>query len=64
MAGNALLKTLEEQQGIIQRQSRLIAELVEVIESWEQMAGYDAGKLKERAAELWGNGGVTGIEYR
>ena len=41
MAGKALLKVLEEQQEIIQQQSRLIVELVDTIESWEQTAGYD-----------------------
>lgn len=63
MAGNALLKTLEEQQEIIQQQSALIVELVETLEQWEQAVGYDAGELKERAARLWGNGGETGTEY-
>lgn len=63
MAGNALLKTLEEQQKIIQQQSALIVELVEMLEQWEQATGYDAGELKERAARLWGNGGETGTEY-
>lgn len=63
MAGNALLKTLEEQQEIIQQQSALIVELVETLEQWEQAAGYDAGELKERAARLCGNGGETGTEY-
>lgn len=63
MAGNALLKTLEEQQEIIQQQSTLIVELVEMLEQWEQAAGYDARELKERAARLWVNGGETGTEY-
>lgn len=53
MAGNALLKTLEEQQKTIQQQSALIVELVEMLEQWEQTAGYDARELKERAARLW-----------
>lgn len=56
MAGNALLKTLEEQQKTIQQQSALIVELVETLEQWEQTAGYDARELKERAARLWVNG--------
>ena len=47
MAGNALLKTLEEQQKTIQQQSALIVELVEMLEQWEQTAGYDARELKE-----------------
>lgn len=63
MAGNALLKTLEEQQKTIQQQSALIAELVETLEQWEQTAGYDARELKERAARLWVNGGKTETEY-
>lgn len=63
MAGNALLKTLEEQQKTIQQQSALIVELVEMLEQWEQTAGYDARELKERAARLWVNGGETGTEY-
>lgn len=52
MAGKALLKVLEEQQEIIQQQSRLIVELVDTIESWEQTAGYDGEELKERARAL------------
>lgn len=63
MAGNALLKTLEEQQKTIQQQSALIVELVETLEQWEQTAGYDARELKERAARLWVNGGETETEY-
>lgn len=63
MAGNALLKTLEEQQKTIQQQSALIVELVEMLEQWEQTAGYDARELKERAARLWVNGGKTETEY-
>ena len=62
MAGNALLKTLEEQQKTIQQQSALIVELVEMLEQWEQTAGYDARELKERAARLWVNGGETETE--
>lgn len=63
MAGNALLKTLEEQQKTIQQQSALIVELVEMLEQWEQTAGYDARELKKRAARLWVNGGETETEY-
>lgn len=63
MAGNALLKTLEEQQKTIQQQSALIVELVEMLEQREQTAGYDARELKERAARLWVNGGETETEY-
>ena len=56
MAGKALLKVLEEQQEIIQQQSRLIVELVDTIESWEQTAGYDGEELKERARALCESG--------
>lgn len=62
MTEHALLKTLAEQQEIIQQQSTLIVELVETLEQWEQTAGYDAKELKERAARLWENGGETGTE--
>lgn len=60
MAGQALLKTLEEQQETIRRQGRLIVELVGVIENWEQAASYDAKELKERAGKLCGSGEETG----
>lgn len=61
MAGKALLKVLEEQQEIIQQQSRLIVELVDTIESWEQTAGYDGEELKERARALCESGIKTEI---
>ena len=61
MAGKALLKVLEEQQEIIQQQSRLIVELVDTIESWEQTAGYDGEGLKERARALCESGIETEI---
>ena len=61
MAGKALLKVLEEQQEIIQQQSRLIVELVDTIESWEQTAGYDGEELKERASALCESGIETEI---
>ena len=61
MAGKALLKVLEEQQEIIQQQSRLIEELVDTIESWEQTAGYDGEELKERARALCESGIETEI---
>lgn len=61
MAGNALLKTLEEQQKMIQQQGTLIVELVETLEQWEQAAGYDAKELKERAERLCGSGEETEI---
>lgn len=54
MAGNALLKTLEEQQKTIQQQSALIVELVETLEQWEQAAGYDARELKEKGSKVVG----------
>lgn len=60
MAGKALFKLLEEQQETIRRQGRLIVELVEVIENWEQTAGYDAKELKERAEKLCGSGEEIG----
>ena len=61
MAGKALLKVLEEQQEIIQQQSRLIVELVDTIESWEQTAGDDGGEQKERARALCESGIETEI---
>lgn len=61
MAGKALLKVLEEQQEIIQQQSRLIVELVDTIESWEQTGGYDGEELKERARALCESGIETEI---
>lgn len=60
MEGRALLKVLEEQEAVIQQQSRLIVELVETIERWEQQAGYDGKELKERAERLWQDGAGTG----
>lgn len=50
--GNNLLRVVEEQQETIARQSRLIADLAATLENWEQTAGYDGTKLKERAVEL------------
>ena len=50
--GNNLLKVVEEQQAVIEQQSRLIADLAATLESWEQTAGYDGARLKEQAAEL------------
>ena len=61
MAGKALLKVLEEQQEIIQQQSRLIVELVDTIESWEQTAGYDGEELKARERALCESGIETEI---
>ena len=50
--GSNLLKVVQEQQEIIARQSRLIAELVATLESWETVAGYDSAELKERVLEM------------
>lgn len=50
--GSNLLKVMQEQQEIIARQSRLIAELVATLESWETVAGYDGAELKERVLEM------------
>lgn len=50
--GSNLLKVMQEQQEIIGRQSRLIAELVATLESWETVAGYDGAELKERVLEM------------
>lgn len=41
----------------------LIGAMAEMLEQWEQTAGYDARELKERAARLWVNGGETETEY-
>ena len=47
-----LLRTIQEQQEIIEKQSKLIAELVATLESWETVAGYDGAELKERVLEM------------
>ncbi len=49
---NILLQVLHEQQEIIEKQSRLIAELTATLENWESVAGYDGAELKERALNL------------
>lgn len=36
----------------LEKQSRLIADLIATLESWEQTAGYDGAELKERAKDL------------
>ena len=36
----------------IEKQSRLIADLIATLESWEQTASYDGAELKERAKDL------------
>lgn len=43
-----LLRVVQEQQETIEKQSRLIADLIATLESWEQTAGYDGVELKER----------------
>lgn len=50
--GSNLLRVVQEQQETIEKQSRLIADLIATLESWEQTAGYDGAELKERAKDL------------
>lgn len=50
--GNNLLQVLQEQQEIIEQQSRLIVDLTATLENWESVAGYDGAELKERALNL------------
>lgn len=52
MGKAALLRVVQEQQETIEKQSRLIADLVVTLESWENAAGYDGAELKERALNL------------
>ena len=47
-----LLRVVQEQQETIEKQSRLIADLIATLESWEQTAGYDGAERKERAENL------------
>lgn len=47
-----LLRVVQEQQETIEKQSRLIVDLIATLESWEQTAGYDGVELKERAKDL------------
>ena len=47
-----LLRVVQEQQEIVEKQSGLIADLITTLESWEQTAGYDGAELKERALNL------------
>jgi hypothetical protein len=47
-----LLRVVQEQQETIEKQSRLIADLVSILESWESAAGYDGAGLKEQALNL------------
>lgn len=48
MGQETLLKVVQEQQEIIEKQSGLIADLVTTLESWEQQAGYDGAALKAK----------------
>lgn len=47
-----LLRVVQEQQETIEKQSRLIVDLIATLESWEQTAGHDGEELKERAKDL------------
>lgn len=47
-----LLRVVQEQQETIEKQSRLIADLIATLESWEQTAGYDGAELKERGRKF------------
>ena len=47
-----LLRVVQEQQETIEKQSRLIADLIATLERWEQTVGYDGAELKERAENL------------
>ena len=47
-----LLRVVQEQQETIEKQSRLIADLIATLENWEQTAGYDGAEPKERAKDL------------
>lgn len=46
------IRVIEEQQEIINIQSRLIADMAATLESWENVAGFDGAELKRRAADL------------
>jgi hypothetical protein len=45
-------RVIEEQQEIINMQSRLIADLISTLENWELVAEFDGKELKERAINL------------
>ena len=47
-----LLRVVQEQQETIEKQSRLIADFIASLESWEQTAGYDGAELREGAENL------------
>lgn len=54
MGQATLLRVVQEQQETIEKQSRLIADMVATLESWENVAGYDGAELKERVINLQG----------
>lgn len=51
-----LLRVVQEQQETIEKQSRLIADLIATLESWEQTAGYDGDGRSKPAGGVY----VTG----
>lgn len=52
MYSKDLIRVVQEQQETIEKQGRLIADLVTTLESWEQSGQYDGAELKERALNL------------
>ncbi|MCM1296418.1 MAG: hypothetical protein NC311_12845 [Muribaculaceae bacterium] len=52
MGQTPLLRAVQEQQEIIEKQSRLIADMAATLENWENVAGFDGAELKRRAADL------------
>lgn len=54
MGKAALLRVVQEQQETIEKQSRLIMDLVSTLESWESASEFDGAELKERALNLQG----------
>lgn len=49
---DSIMRAVGEMQEIISLQSKLIADLVAILESWELVAGFDGKELKERARDL------------
>ena len=49
---DSIMRAVGEMQEIISLQSKLIADLVAALESWELVAGFDGKELKERAKDL------------
>jgi hypothetical protein len=47
-----LIRVVQEQQETIEKQGRLIADLITTLESWEQAGQYDGAGLKERASQM------------